>query len=80
MSTRKYNMRELRTICGLLNRLSEFGFETLNMTHIEPFFCETHYIDYNTTMKKFRVYKKYKGWRRSETYDDIKKKIENALQ
>ncbi len=67
---KSYFKRQLDTIAHTLNVLNADSDKTtglnFNTYHFTRFFNKTHYIDYQEAQKKFKVYRKYKGWKPNE--------------
>lgn len=65
-----YSKLELDTIANALNILIKNSDKTkgviMNVYHFKRFASRTHHIDYHEGLKKFKVYKHYKGY----TYND----------
>lgn len=61
---KKYSVKDLKLIAETLNVLLEESDNTsgaqINIFHASRFYNDTSYIDYS---KRFKVYKKYKGWK-----------------
>lgn len=66
----KYTDKDLEKIAKALNSLvSATKKEVLRKISVktyESYYSEKKYIDFNETLRKFRVYKKYKGWTEPE--------------
>lgn len=62
----RYNNNELKIIAKALNVIyttkCNDGTPTFCVNTYNKFYSQTHYIDYHERLKKFKVYKKYKGW------------------